>query len=176
MQVLAAIQAMALEDIDQVVEIERQSFPTSWHPDTYRNEVSNPRACYLVAKDGNLVIGFAGMWVAADEAHITTVAVRPEHRRAGIAKRLIVELIRQAIGRKATRITLEVRESNLAAQRLYEGFGFTAVAILSGYYRDTGEDALVMWMNELESSKFQQMLERIEKELSRSAVEPEDPD
>lgn len=166
MQVLPAIQPMALEDIDQVVEIERQSFPTTWRPDTYRNEVGNPRACYLVAKEGSLVMGYAGMWVVAAEAHITTLAVRREYRRAGIAKRLLIELIRQAIQRAAERITLEVRESNLAAQGLYEKFGFTSVAILASYYRDTGEDALVMWMNGLTSPDFQQTLERIEREVS----------
>jgi ribosomal-protein-alanine N-acetyltransferase len=91
------------------------------------------------------------MWVMVDEAHITTMAVHPEHRRKKIGEALLVHLLRTAFQRGATRATLEVRAGNAGAQRLYEKYGFVTVAYLQGYYSDTGEDGHLMWLNPLEA-------------------------
>lgn len=138
---------MAREDLDRVVAIERQSFPTSWRREAYERELLNPSARYLVAKVGRGVVGYGGMWVIAPEAHITTLAVAPEHRRRGIGERLLSALLEAAEDMGAARVTLEVRESNAAARALYHKYGFEAVAYMRGYYPDTGEDAVVMWLN-----------------------------
>jgi len=140
---------MAHQDIDRVVEIEQQSFPTSWRRDAYERELLNANARYLVAKIGVAIVAYGGMWAIADEAHITTLAVDPEHRGRGIGERLLVALLEAAQDMGATRVVLEVRESNAIARALYGKYGFEAVAHMRGYYPDTGEDALVMWLNPL---------------------------
>jgi ribosomal-protein-alanine N-acetyltransferase len=144
-----AIEPMRPDDVDTVVEMERRCFPTAWRPEAFHNELKNERACYLVARRRGKPIGYAGMWVVADEAHITTLAVSPRHRRRGIGARLLRALLAEAYRRGARRITLEVRETNPAAQAMYEKHGFTRIAILRAYYSDTGEDGIVMWINPL---------------------------
>ena len=136
-------------DIDRVVEIERQSFPTCWRPDAYARELANPSARYLVAKLGGEVVGYAGMWAILDEAHITTLAIAPERRGRGIGERLLVALLEAAECAGVKVATLEVRESNAIARRLYNKYGFEPVAYMPGYYSDTGEDAVVMWLKPL---------------------------
>jgi len=140
---------MTLADLDRVVAIERRSFPTAWRREAYERELLNANARYLVAKVGEQVVGYAGMWVIPPEAHITTVAVEPEHRRRGIGERLLVALLESAQDMGASRVTLEVRESNAVARALYEKYGFEAVAYMRAYYPDTREDAVVMWLNPL---------------------------
>jgi len=144
-----SITPMTHQDLDRVVAIERQSFPTSWRREAYQRELLNTNTRYLVARVGKRVVGFAGMWVIAAEGHITTLAVEPEYRRRGIGERLLSALLEAAEDMGATRVTLEVRESNTIARALYEKYGFEVVAYLRGYYPDTGEDAVVMWLNPL---------------------------
>jgi ribosomal-protein-alanine N-acetyltransferase len=144
-----AIVPMAREDLDRVVVIERECFPTAWRRESYERELLNANARYLVARVGERVVGYAGMWVIAPEAHITTVAVEAEQRGRGIGERLLVALLEAAQDMGASRVTLEVRESNQVARALYEKYGFEAVAFMRGYYPDTGEDAVVMWLNAL---------------------------
>jgi ribosomal-protein-alanine N-acetyltransferase len=144
-----AITPMARDDLDRVVAIERQCFPTAWRRESYERELLNSNARYLVAAVGARVVGYAGMWVIPPEAHITTIAVEPEYRRRGIGERLLVALLEAAQDMGASRVTLEVRESNQIARTLYEKYGFEAVAYMRGYYPDTGEDAVVMWLNGL---------------------------
>jgi ribosomal-protein-alanine N-acetyltransferase len=161
-----AIGAMAEEDIPTVSEIERQSFPTVWRTDAYLKELRNPASCYLVARWETRVVGFAGMWMSQDEAHIATLAVEPAYRRRGIGRQLLVALLWEAIRRGAASVTLEVREGNHAAQRLYESFSFQTVARIGHYYMDTGEDALVMWAHGVDKPAYRAQLTRAAQELS----------
>lgn len=158
----ATIERMAEEDIPAVSEIERQSFPTVWRVEAYAKELRNATACYLVARWEDRVIGFTGMWLVREEAHVATLAVDPACRRRGVGRQLMVALVREAIQRGATCMTLEVRERNLAAQRLYEGFGFEVIARIGHYYLDTGEDALVMWVRDIHKRAYRAKLEQIE--------------
>jgi [ribosomal protein S18]-alanine N-acetyltransferase len=96
------------------------------------------------------VVGYAGVIVQVGEAHITTVAVRPDLHRRKIATRLLIALLREARRRGAEAATLEVRAANAGAQRLYAQFGFGPVGIRPGYYAETGEDALIMWLHDLQ--------------------------
>jgi ribosomal-protein-alanine N-acetyltransferase len=141
------LEPMQKQDLAVVIEIDRLSFPSSWSPESYLRDLRNRNSHYIVARLGDEIIGYAGMWLVADEAHISTLAVRPERRRAGLGSRLLSDLIAAARARGAARITLEVREANLAARSLYAKFGFRTKGFIPRYYGDTGENAIVMAMS-----------------------------
>jgi ribosomal-protein-alanine N-acetyltransferase len=150
------IRPMRLEDIGGVLEIEQMSFSVPWPRDAYRNELQENRlAFYFVAREMHRTVGYAGMWVILDEAHVTTIAVDPLYRRQRIGERLLVTLIDEALRRGARWITLEVRKSNLGAQSLYRKYGFKDIGIRKGYYSDNHEDAIVMWTGNLLEEAFQ---------------------
>lgn len=139
------VEAMRLEDVPQVHEIERLSFTTPWPAYAFEQELRGNRlARYLVARAGEQVVGFAGVWLMVDDAHITTFGVHPDWRRQGIGRQLLLNLAELSANIGARRMTLEVRASNVAAQALYRGFGFDVAGRRPGYYTDDGEDALVM--------------------------------
>jgi ribosomal-protein-alanine N-acetyltransferase len=151
------IKPMKLEDIGSVLEIEQMSFPTPWPRDAYYHELRENRlACYLVAREFHRIVGYAGMWVILDEAHVTTIAVDPLHRRRRIGERLVVALLDEAMKRGARWVTLEVRKSNLGAQTLYRKYGFKDIGIRKAYYSDNREDAIVMWTGNLWEDAFQE--------------------
>ena len=136
--------------IDQVVEIEKSSFPTPWSRQAFTYEVlNNSFARYIVALQGEKVLGYSGMWIILDEAHITNVAVHPAFRRQGIGRALMMEIMRSAFMAGVSRIMLEVRPSNNAARRLYTSLGFYEQGRRRRYYTDTGEDAIIMWRDNL---------------------------
>jgi len=168
------IEPMKAEDIPQIMEIERMCFVTPWHESSFHAELNHQPACYMVAHIDERVVGYGGMWVIMDEAHITTLAVHPAYRRQHIGERLLLGLLEVAIARRARRATLEVRASNTAAQRLYAKYGFYAVAIRKGYYADTGEDAVIMWTPDMQTPEYQLLLRANRWKLLRA--EPETPD
>jgi len=146
-----SIRPMELDDLPQVLEIERRSFPTPWSEKAFRGELTvNAYAYYIVAETDGRVVGYAGMWVIMDEAHVTNIAVHPDYRRSGVGRRLLEALIERAADRGCDRMTLEVRKSNHAAQQLYLSFDFVPRGIRRGYYTDTNEDAIVMWKYRLQ--------------------------
>ena len=102
------------------------------------------------------VVGFGGMWVLYDEAHVTTIGVAPSHRGRGLGELLLVELFERAWERKAEWLTLEVRVSNDSAQALYHKYGFSRQGVRRRYYSDNGEDAYIMWSPSLHSAEFEQ--------------------
>lgn len=152
------IEPMREEDIPQIMQIERMCYPTPWHENAFYSELHNASACYLVAKTSGGVVGYTGAWLIMDEAHITTLAVHPAYRRQHIGERLLLALLETAISRRACKATLEVRASNVAAQKLYAKYGFREVAIRRGYYADTSEDALIMWTDNMQTPEYQQLL------------------
>ncbi|MFX4262103.1 ribosomal protein S18-alanine N-acetyltransferase [Pelotomaculum propionicicum] len=146
---------MRLEHLDQVLEIEKASFPTPWSRDAFKGEIlQNDFARYIVAIYDSAVIGYGGMWIILDEAHITNVAVRPDLRGKSIGKVLMLEIIRQAVMMGANSMTLEVRPSNNAARKLYQGLGFIERGLRKRYYSDTNEDAIIMWKENLPARGF----------------------
>ncbi|MBY6275149.1 ribosomal protein S18-alanine N-acetyltransferase [Symbiobacterium thermophilum] len=146
-----AVHPMTLADLDQVMEVERLSYLTPWSRQAFESELLQRYTVYLVARAGERVVGFAGMHVLWEMAHVTNVAVHPEFRGRGIGERLMRELIRIAYRRGAVRMTLEVRVGNFPAQALYRKLGFVTEpgAVRKGYYTDTGEDAIIMWKEPL---------------------------
>lgn len=141
---------MRLEHLDQVVEIEKASFPSPWSRGAFVYEIlQNNFAYYIVARAGEKVVGYAGMWLILDEAHITNVAVHPGYRRNNIGRSLMLEMIRRAAVMGINRMTLEVRPSNAAARHLYATLGFKETGVRKCYYTDTNEDAIIMWKDDL---------------------------
>jgi len=113
------------------------------------------------------IIGFAGFWIMADEAHITNIAVRKIHRRRGIGELLLISIIDLATELNARNLTLEVRASNTAAQSLYYKYGFSQVGLRRGYYTDNKEDAVLMSAENITSASFQSRLNQLKKAHSQ---------
>ena len=200
----AYVRPMHREDIAQVVEIDREAFPTEWPPPSFKHELENRLAHYIVvcdsektfdepevdispgkglsglvfsikrwfapdrfitnerkSKDAHQLLGFAGFWIMADEAHITTIAARKEYRRQGIGELLLMSIIEMATKLKARIVTLEVRASNNSAQRLYSKYGFTQVGMRRGYYTDNREDGILMSTEDISSVQFQARIKQL---------------
>ena len=142
---------MTVDDLADVHRIEHASFSQPWPDEAYRSElVANRLASYLVARAGDELVGFGGIWLMVDEAHVTTFAVDPAWRRRRVGESLLLALLDLAIARHAREATLEVRLSNVPARRLYEKFGFKPVGIRPRYYSDNHEDALIMTTDTLD--------------------------
>ena len=145
-------------DLDRVMEIESSCFESHWTREAILCEMGNACAFYVVGSTAGKTVGYAGQWIIMDEAHITTIAVDPRLHGRRYGERLLIALLQEARDRGARRATLEVRITNKAACRLYAKYGFETVAIRRQYYLDTGEDALVMWMNDLFDPKISELL------------------
>lgn len=157
------IERLTEEHIPEIMAIEQRAYTAPWSDVSFRAELTNHMAVYLVLKQNGRMIGYAGEWLVIDEAHITTLAVAPERQRKGFGEVLLIELLVQAVQAGMTRATLEVRMSNEAAQKLYEKYGFKTVAIRKAYYSDR-EDACVMWLNELGKADYRTRLGELRKE------------
>lgn len=145
---------LTVADLGEVAIIENLSFPAPWPTSAYTTELTTNRlARYVGARINGKLVGFGGIWLMVDEAHVTTMAVLPEQRRSGIATVLLLELLQEARRGAARVATLDVRVSNEAAQRLYRSFGFVEVGRRIRYYDDNDEDALVMTTSELEGAE-----------------------
>jgi ribosomal-protein-alanine N-acetyltransferase len=164
---------MTVDDLDAVHAIEQEAFSTPWPPHAYRQELENNRlAHYVVARWGDEIVGFAGMWLLVDEAHVTTFATRRTWRRQGIGERLLLALLDLARARGAHEATLEVRPSNSAARRLYEKCGFRNAGVRRRYYSDNNEDALIMTTEPLDGRAMRVRLIALREELaSRQEIE-----
>ena len=143
------IRDFTIEDIDDIYDVEINSFSDPWSKESFKDELKNNVANYLVGCIDNRVVGYVGAWFILDEAHITNVAVKPEFRRQGIANKLIIEFINLAKINNIESITLEVRASNIAAQTLYKTFGFIEQGIRKRYYADNNEDAIIRWLRNI---------------------------
>ena len=151
------LRPMTLEDLEQVVAIDRDSFPTPWPKDAFLYEIKRQRhaICWVAEintesdRKGILVASIV-IWLIMDEAHIGTLAVKPGYRRQGIAQELLAASLLEAFQRGAQKAMLEVRENNRGAQNLYRKFGFEPVGLRRDYYKDTHEDAILMTLEKLD--------------------------
>jgi len=112
------------------------------------------------------IVGYAGIWIMTDEAHVTTIASHPDLRGRGVGELLLVALIHRGMEIGARWMTLEVRASNAVAQNLYRKYTFKEMGVRRRYYSDNGEDALVMWTDALDSEAFGEAFERNERKLA----------
>lgn len=158
---------MALDDLPAVQEIERLSFSSPWPAYALEQELTaNRLARYVVARVGDTIVAFAGVWLMVDDAHVTTFSVHPDWRRRGVGQQLLMGVADLAREIGARRLTLEVRATNEAAQRLYERFGFEIVGRRPAYYSDNGEDALIMTTPPLEHPPQARLLGALREELT----------
>lgn len=214
---------MELDDIPEVMDVERQSFSMPWPAHAYRRELrDNKLSRYIVAQwfdrevatverrvsvqqkpketqqqkslvrraldylfhnltnprpspGTGTIVGYAGLWLMLDEAHVTTIAVRPAVRGQGIGELLFVGLIDLACALGAKYVTLEVRMSNTIAQNLYRKYGFRDEGVRKRYYSDNGEDALIMWSEPITSAAFQSRLESLKAILNQKLAKAKPP-
>ena len=182
------VEPMRLRDIKEVMEIEHDSFPSPWSARAYRRELlDNALSHYFVVRQRQMerlglgllarirhslgvgarspVLGHAGFWLMAGEAHISTIAVQPDWRRRGVGELLLVAMLDQATELEADIATLEVRVSNGTAQNLYRKYGFRRVGLKRHYYRDRDEDALTMSTERLTSAIFQSHFQQLKRAL-----------
>lgn len=133
-------------DVDAVLKVENEAFTTPWSRAAFEAETSdNELAYYLVVDVGGGIVGYAGMWLIIDEAHVTNIALAAAYRGAGLGEQLVRALMELARERGAVSMTLEVRVSNVKAQALYTKLGFVSRGKRRNYYTDNREDALIMW-------------------------------
>ncbi len=167
------IEAMMAADLPAVLRIEGLSFSTSWPMNAFANEIrDNKLAHYFVGRIAGQVVAYGGIWVILEDSHITTIAVHPDFRRRKLGEEMLLTLLDRAIAEGASWITLEVRESNDAAQRLYRKYGFTTVSTRRGYYSDNGENALVMWAGNLKGELYAARLRVLRAALEREIGRP----
>lgn len=141
---MITIRMMTEDDLDQVMPIEQKSFPNPWRRSFFLSDLHRPDAFCIVAENENEVIGYLVAW-GGKEVHIANIAVKAEVRNQGVGTRLMQEVLDFAKSEAAENVFLEVRVSNLPAQRFYRRFGFIPTYIRNGYY-ENGEDAIVMEM------------------------------
>ncbi len=163
------IKNMTKSDVDNVVKLEEASYGKHhWSKESFYNELENDLSHYYCAFDGNgNLLGYCGCWHIFEEAHITTVSVNPEYRRQKVAQALLIKLIDDCYQEKIKYITLEVRESNVAAISLYDKNGFVSIGERKGYYQDNNEDALIMFTENIWYQKFSLLYNQNKKELSQ---------
>jgi [ribosomal protein S18]-alanine N-acetyltransferase len=164
---------MRRRHLRSVMRIDAQVYPRPWSQSLYQGELDQPEAkrVYLVARVGREVVGHAGLVFVLDQGHVTTVAVDPAWQGRGVGTRLMLVLVREAVARGATALTLEVRAGNQAAQALYRRFGFDAAGTRAGYYAESGEDAVIMWANEIDSDAYRQRLDQIDAAAGAAVVD-----
>ncbi|MGB4019840.1 MAG: ribosomal protein S18-alanine N-acetyltransferase [Syntrophomonadaceae bacterium] len=138
------VRRMTESDVDEVMAIEQQSFTLPWSKQSYMGELKNQFATYLVCDREAQLVGYVGLWVVFEEAHITNVAVDPKWRGQGLGRVLMEEAEKIARQKKALRILLEVRPSNYVALALYESMGYMETGRRPAYYTDNCEDAIIM--------------------------------
>lgn len=131
----------------------------------YSNELPRP--------DSRYIAGFASLWIIADEAHLSNIAVRESYQRQGIGELLLLSAIDLAVELKSHIITLEVRASNTAAQALYQKYGFNQVGLRRGYYMDNKEDAILMSTEDIHSALYQSQLQQLKQaHLNKLGITP----
>jgi ribosomal-protein-alanine N-acetyltransferase len=145
------IRRMTVDDIPNVVDLDKLSFNLPWPERAFRFELTdNPAARCWVFELDKRIVGMIVAWFLVDEAHIATIATHPDHRRQGIAKELLTYALRYMSREGAVTSFLEVRESNIAARDMYYKFGYEDTGRRKRYYKDTDEDAILMTLNGLE--------------------------
>ena len=162
---------MRRRHLRSVLRIEGLVYPRPWSASLFTSELALRRTrAYYVAKVGNDVVGYSGLMLGTDDAHVTTIAVDPKWHRRGIGTRLMLNMARVSRERGSRNLTLEVRVANTGAQALYHLFGFAPAGIRKNYYSETNEDALVMWATDIDAPEYEARLEEIETRLEGGAA------
>lgn len=153
---VTTIRAMTRADVPAVAALEAAHQPRPWSEQVFRDELGTENRIYLVAL-GPGIVGFGGVMVIGDEAHVTNLLVAPEHRGRGVGRLLMVELIEEVVANGARHLTLEVRKENDAARALYSRLGLAPVGVRPRYYGD--DDALILWAHDINDPDYLESLE-----------------
>ena len=138
---------MEERDIAEVVAIEEETFSSPWSADSFLQESKNKNNIYLVVEDNGEVIGYCGLWGVVGEGQITNVAVRKDNRNRGVGKIMLTKLLEIGVNQGLESFTLEVRESNKSALRVYQSLGFYSAGIRKNFYTEPTEHAVIMWLH-----------------------------
>ncbi len=160
---------MTTSDVDAVYKIEEMVHPNHhWSKDSFYNELSNKLAKYFCVKDENdKILGFIGFWQIFEESHITTLAIHPDFRRLQLAQMLLLKAIEECYSDMIKYITLEVRESNIPAISLYEKFLFESIGVRKNYYQDNGENAIIMFTQNIWYDKFKENIKTLKENINK---------
>lgn len=163
---------MQQSDVEEVFRMEELVHPNHhWSRDSFFNELANNLARYYCVKDENeKILGYLGLWHIFEEAHVTTLAVHPNCRRLQLAQVLMIKAIEDCYDNMIKYITLEVRESNYPAISLYEKFLFESIGMRKNYYQDNGENAVIMFTQNIWYDKFKNNFEEIKNNINRVVV------
>jgi ribosomal-protein-alanine N-acetyltransferase len=149
------VRSLTEDDLPVVVAMEQANQTAPWSEGIFREEMAADNRVYLTAHDEDLV-GFGGVMVIGEEAHVTNLLVAPQARRRRIGLRLMIGLIDAAVEMGARHLTLEVRSGNEAARALYTRLGMAPVGVRKGYYAD--DDALILWVHDIDGEVYAQRL------------------
>ena len=155
MERMTTIRSMLASDVEAMARMESANQPRPWTVGMFRDEFIAPGRTYLVVED-DVMVGFGGIQLIGEEAHVTNLLIDPDHRGRGLGRRLLKELIVSSIRQGARHLTLEVRVGNHAARSLYTSLGLAPVGVRPGYY--DGDDALIMWVHDIDSPQYQERL------------------
>ncbi len=157
------------EDLEEVLQVERESFDFPWSKGMFEHEVFREEGLFLVARDHRGLLGYTDVIYILEEGHIANLAVRKDARGEGVATLLVLTMIKASMKRGIRFFTLEVRRSNQVAINLYRKFGFEVIGERRNYYMD-GEDALIMWTEDAQGPAYIELLEGLEESLHSRAV------
>lgn len=144
------VRKMEESDLAQVIAIELETFSDPWNGDDFKGSLTNENNWYLVTEVDGRIAGYCGYWGIVGEGYIYNVAVKKEYRMQGVGYHMLKSMLEQAKGRGITSLTLEVRQSNELAIRLYGKLGFTSVGIRKDFYILPKEDAVIMWLRPIQ--------------------------
>ncbi len=161
--VAPVIRPVDIADLSDLVALEREIYPEPWSEQVFRDELGQANRIYLAAADDAGLVAYGGVMMVGEDAHVTTLAVAPRARRSRLGTRLLLELVEAALAAGARHLTLGVRISNDPARSLYQRFGFAPVGLRKNYYRS--EDALVMWVIDVDQPEYRERLDGIRTEL-----------
>ena len=157
---------MRRRQLRSVCRIEEECYPRPWSATLFLSELAQRTSRrYTVATIGPLLVGYCGLMLVGDEGHVTTLTVDPPWQHRGIGTLLLLDATRAAVTLGLKHMTLEVRASNAPAQVLYRRFGFAPAGVRRNYYAETGEDAIVMWVHDIDSESYARRLQGIEVRL-----------
>lgn len=163
---------MRRRHLRSVLRIESQVYPRPWSLSLFLGELGlRGSRYYVVARVEERVVGYAGLMFSLDEAHVTTIAVDPLWQRHRIGSRLLLNLTRAALAHGSRHMTLEVRVSNQAAQHMYQRFGFETEGVRKNYYAESKEDALIMWVHEIDLPAHAARIGEIESGINGDTID-----
>jgi ribosomal-protein-alanine N-acetyltransferase len=156
------IEKLKRRDLRQLLPIESTVFPEPWSVEVFNSELALRKGrLYRAAWDGAQMAGYIGFLIVDEEAHMTTIATAPAYQRAGVATALIIDAVHTLRETGVKHVSLEVAANNDAAQALYRSFGFAPVGVRKNYYPVTGQDALVMWVHDVDTEDYAERLVRL---------------